>query len=444
MHRTLGRGVLSWCGVVGVTAILVLSLRDISVAHGASPVYEFRGGQWFNGVSFSATTMYTHDGILSAERPKRIDEVVDIAGRFVIPPMAEGHNHWLEPQFIDAYVAKYLREGVFYVRDMANAPYIVNQFRDRLNIPTSVDFVSALQGFTGPNAHPLEVFREFRKMGVLPSQWTNAELDKNAMMVVSTPGEVDADFNLLLTEKPALVKAFLLYSENYAAGDTDPSHMYKRGMDPSLLPQVVQLAHAHGLTVAVHAYSAADFHTALMSGADEIAHLPGTGYDKSLGVAHFRISDADAQYVADHHIRVDTTLSWLEVEYGDDAKTKEAIERDVILPNLRKLKAHGVKFILGSDQFRQSSLFELTVLSQLGVFSNLDLLRLACVDTPRVVFPTRMIGVLKPGYEGSFLVLAKNPLASIENIQSIVLRVKQGHRLGPELWSTPMPPPPAD
>lgn len=49
--------------------------------------------------------------------------------------------------------------------------------------------------------------------------------------------------------------------------------------------------------------------------------------------------------------------------------------------------------------------------------------------TPRAIFPGRIIGALRPGYEASFLVLAGDPLTDFGNTTHILLRVKQGHVL---------------
>ena len=58
-----------------------------------------------------------------------------------------------------------------------------------------------------------------------------------------------------------------------------------------------------------------------------------------------------------------------------------------------------------------------------------------CAATPRAIFPARSIGALRPGYEASFLVLAGNPLIDFTNTQRILLRVKQGHVLGPAAYA---------
>ena len=65
-------------------------------------------------------------------------------------------------------------------------------------------------------------------------------------------------------------------------------------------------------------------------------------------------------------------------------------------------------------------------LASLGVYSNAELLRLWSDDTARGIFPNRRIGKLEPGYESSFLVLDRDPLADFSNVKTIRLRVKQG------------------
>jgi len=88
-----------------------------------------------------------------------------------------------------------------------------------------------------------------------------------------------------------------------------------------------------------------------------------------------------------------------------------------------------VKLLVGSDQFRQTSLPEILLISSLKVFTNLELLKISCETTPQAIFPQRKIGFLRNGYEASFLVLDGNPLTSFEQIKNITLRFKQGYAL---------------
>src|SRR5690349_8910423 len=55
--------------------------------------YKFVNGQWFDGKRFQRQTYYSADGILSKKKPRGEFEAIDLANGFVIPPLAEAHNH---------------------------------------------------------------------------------------------------------------------------------------------------------------------------------------------------------------------------------------------------------------------------------------------------------------------------------------------------------------
>ncbi len=65
-------------------------------------------------------------------------------------------------------------------------------------------------------------------------------------------------------------------------------------------------------------------------------------------------------------------------------------------------------------------------ISKLGVFSNLEMLKIRTEDTPQAIFPNRKVGRLREGYEASFLVLNGNPIKDFERVKDIRLRFKQG------------------
>ena len=388
--------------------------------------YQFTNGQWFDGKGFRRRTFYSVNGVLTLKKPTQIDEAIDFKNGYVIPPFAEAHNHWLEPQLIDQYIQNYLRDGVFYVKDEGNLPYIISQFRDKLNRPTSVDFITALQGFTGSGGHPLEIVRQFQAMEIIPKEWSERDFDGQAVMVVDDAKDIPSRWSLLLKGKPDFIKVFLNYSEEFGMHKDNPK---KTGLDPKFLPEIVRLAHEAGLYVSVHISTATDFHNALVGGADEIAHLPDIDFDKELGNDHFVISEKDALLAARRGVRVITTLGWLKADLDDDPQRATEARTQIVVPNLRLLKRHRVKLLIGSDQFRQTSLPEILLVSDLNVFTNLELLKMSCEVTPQAIFPKRKIGFLREGYESSFLVLDGNPLTNFEQIKNIRLRFKQGYFL---------------
>jgi imidazolonepropionase-like amidohydrolase len=409
-----------------LAALASALIAAAAAAHASppAPVYAFEGGRWWSGVGFEARTFYTVDGRITAHAPKRVDETIDLAGRYVIPPLAEGHNHWLAPPFVDQMNACYLADGVFYVREMSGAAFAYNQFRDRVNLPTSVDFVSALQGFTGPGGHPVEILERGKAMGLMPPDW-KPDFDPYGVLIVRTEADVDARMKLLVAENPAFVKVFLVYSEAYETRLADPAKRGEgRGMDPKLLPHLVRLAHAAGLKVHAHVYSVDDFRTAIRAGVDEIAHMPGHAFETAQGVSRYRLTPEDAQLAKQAHVTVTTTLANL------PGRRNAALVRDqVVIPNIKLLKAAGVPILVGSDEFNQDVLPEVFVLRDLGVFSNAELLDMATTRTTQDIFPDRKLGRLAEGYEADFLVLDKDPTQTLDNLRTISLRVKQGRRL---------------
>jgi Amidohydrolase family len=395
-----------------------------------SPTYAFVNGRWWTGTEFASRTFYSVNGVLNSHPAGVVDETIDLHGRLVIPPLAEGHNHWIEPKKVDEYIACYLAEGVYYVRDMTNIPMLVQQFRDRVNLPNSIDFETAYLGFTGPGAHPVEATDQFVAFGVLPKEW-KPDYDKQAAFVVQTEGDIDERFPLLLKMNPSYVKVFVQYSEEYTKRLRDPStYGNHRGIDPRLLPHLVKLAHAANLKIAAHVYTVEDYRAALAAGVDELAHMPAGGSEPAYPLEHFKLTAADVELTKRRGVYVDTTTQdALSTDNGEDLEWKKRLRNEVIIPNLKLLKQYGVPLIVGSDEFRHSPLHEIFMLRDTGVFTNAELLNLDVQTTAQAAFPDRKIGRLAEGYEANFLVLDRDPLENLDNLKSIVLRVKQGRRV---------------
>lgn len=401
------------------------SVRSSNAA-GDGRAYELRNGRWFSGSEFVNGTWYVAGGVLHSARPQRVDSVIDLAGAYVVPPYAEGHNHWLEPRGVDAYVQTYLRDGVFYLKDQSNALVVRIHLDSVLNRPTSVDFISANQGFTGPGGHPLQIATQFLAFGSYPQSWTEADIPGNVVNVVETPADIERVWPGFMRGHPDFVKVFLLYSEEYERRHNDPAFVYKRGLNPALVQLIVRRAHAADLRVSAHVYTGTDFHNAVVAGVDDIAHMPGTGYDSTMSYDAFRIRPEDAQLLASRGGTVTTTLQWLG-EYDSTAR-RNIVER-IVRPNIELLRKHQVTIVIGSDEFRASSAHEADVLSTIGVFSNAELIDMWTRKTPASIFPRRRIGRFADGYEASLLVLTADPLQNFSNSHRITMRMKQGHIL---------------
>ena len=193
-------------------------------------------------------------------------------------------------------------------------------------------------------------------------------------------------------------------------------------------------AHHAGLRVSTHVESAADFHSALLAGSDEINHLPGFRPENDdiancyQDLARYRISEEDARLAARKKAVVVTTVGrTIELTFNPTGglKNPEGV-REMLTHNLQILRKHGVPIAIGSDSFRQTSQPEALSLSRLGALDNLTLLKMWTETTAWTIFPRRKIGHLKDGYEASFLALSGDPIKDFTNAQRIEMKVKQG------------------
>ncbi len=416
----------------------------------APPALELRNGRWFDGTQFREAIWYVVGKTLTQTPPSSVDERIDLAGGYVVPPFGEAHNHNVEgPWDIETVIARYLRDGVFYVKNPNNIWEFTKQILPRLNKPTSPDVVFAHAGLISSGGHPgplyEDVLREARyraAIGDVPAGW----FDGRGYEVIDGLSDLNRKWTAILARKPNFLKVYLVHSERVSESARSGERPRRKGLDQTLAPIIVVRAHRDGLRVAAHVETAADFRTALASGVDEIAHMPGWYLEYAEEGPSLRLTEEDARAAAHAGVVVTTTTVAMKPSPSDhsahhkpgghglprhgmamgDAVWQEA-ER-VQAHNLRLLYHHGVRLAIGSDH-GETSLAEARHLYELGVFDNLTLLKLWCEATPQSIFPGRQIGRLDEGYEASFLVLTENPLDRFEAVTAIALRVKQGQRL---------------
>jgi hypothetical protein len=419
--------------LTGLTAALAgLAVgEESSASEAGSASCEFVGGYWFDGRRFKRAHYYCLDGILTGKKPRRLDATLDLTGKYVIPPFGEAHNHNVEPgPGLQTLLRRYLREGVFYVKNPNNPKGTKAALRGKINTPSSIDAVFSNGGLTASGGHPIGVAERNLKRGGSAEVWADGDF----YFVIDSEADLNAKWRAVLAGQPDFVKTYLQYSEEFRQRRDDPSYFDWKGLDPALLAHIVGRAHASNLRVSTHIETAADFHHALLAGVDEVTHLPGFRPERGNWAAYdasrFRISEADARLAAKKGTVVVTTLVFAvdrimqprEGEYPDQV-------RSVLTDNLRLLSKHGVRIAVGSDSYRQTSLTEILALEQLKIFDNSALLKMGCETTPATIFPNRKIGRLREGYEASLLALDGDPLEDFLNVTKISARVKQGRVL---------------
>ena len=401
-----------------------------SIPAASHPKLALVNGQWLLHGRFVAGTRYSVDGTLRDRVSGAPDSTIELHGAFVIPPFGEAHNHNIESSSrIDAVIARYLRDGVFYVENPNILPRGRSALAGKVNVPTGVDAIFANGGLTGPGGHPLEIVRR----NVARGAWTAADGEGEFYWEIADSSDIARKWPAILAQRPDLIKVYLLYSDQYEQRLRDTSAFGWRGLDPAFLPEIVRRAHAASLRVAAHIENAADFRTAVAAGVDQVAHMPGFRGDERVKLADttpYTLSDSDARMAARRGVVVVTALGGAaELDpLGPDSLTRRALDA-LHRQNLATLRRAGVRLAIGSDSYRDDSKAEAWYLHTLGAFTDSALVQLWFSETPRAIFPARRIGALDAGNEASFLALACNPLRNFVCTDSIQLRVKDGRVL---------------
>jgi imidazolonepropionase-like amidohydrolase len=405
--------------------IVLASLTSCAASRDLAPVagrVAYVNGMIFDGNSFVAGDLIVEGGRIVQAKPATAETQVDLGGGCVVPPFCEAHNHNLGGADGDPdMVARYLNEGIFYVGILSNLPGLTDPVRSMYNHPHAVDAIFGNGGITATGGHPIRLRESLLDRGSYPG-FTRETLADHSYFVVNDANDLVHKWSLIQSFRPDFIKIFLLWSEEFDRRRNDPAFFGQRGLDPALVPTIVERAHAHGLRVFAHVESGHDFHVAVESGVDVIAHLPGNDGPE-------RIAPTDAALAAKRGVAVMTTTILIERPSRKRDQARYAAMRQAQIENLRLLRDHGVKLAVGSDEFLQTSTAEVKNLQSMGIFSNAELLRMWSTDCSQALFPKRNLGQLKPGAEASFVVLQGNPVENFSNTARIAMRIKQGFAL---------------
>ncbi|MCV2370967.1 amidohydrolase family protein [Roseateles oligotrophus] len=388
---------------------------------------ELKNAQWFDGKGFvKRGTLYVKDGKFSKEKIKKPQRSLDLSGQFLIPPLAEAHNHNLQNGWGYArYANSYLRDGVFYAAMHCGEPQGVALARGLANQPAAPDLLFVSACITSSDGQPLA-----QLLGAESGSGPKPKLEDVAdklVLIMDSPEQVAQKWPLMGPRKTDLLKLMLSRSESPELHG-DAKQQGRLGLKPEVVPAIVKRAHQDGLRVIAHVETAGDFALALQSGVDWIDHLPGYFFHEGLGAEAYRISPEIAAEAAKKRVAVITATAAATL-FRSPPEAQAALRR-LQIENLLTLKSAGVKLLIGSDVFNGGVLNELRHLDGLGVLDRATLLRLATIATPQTLYPKRRLGCFEPGCEASFLLLAANPLNELETLGKIQLRVKQGRILG--------------
>ena len=261
-------------------------------------------------------------------------------------------------------------------------------------------------------------------------------MENDAYYFLDSIADVDKKWPLIKKYQPDHIKICLLDALHYEEKRrAEVPETY--GLSAEVAAYVVKKAHAEGLRVFAHVETAEDARLCARIGVDVLAHLPGYGWDgKEASRSTYCMTESDARLFRKAGMAVIPTMNIDHTsEWNDQYAETKFPERAKALTNyhrfaLNALLKMGVPIALGSDYYGKTTRVETDSLISQKIFSPADLLDIYCRQTAQVIFPNRKIGLIKNGYEGSFLVLKNNPLQTSDITDSnIMLRVRKGRML---------------
>ncbi len=168
---------------------------------------------------------------------------VDLKGGYVVPPFCEAHNHNLgAAEDNDATIAGYLREGIFYVGILSNLPKLTDPVRHTYNTPTSVDVIFANGPLTASGGHPIRLRETLLERGQYPG-FTKETLPGQGYFVIDNEADLQRHWPTIASQRPDFIKIVLAFSEEFARRRDDPKFFGRKGLDPALVPRIVERAH---------------------------------------------------------------------------------------------------------------------------------------------------------------------------------------------------------
>jgi len=399
--------------------ILLFLVLCLSTAGAQSVAYE--NARIWNGSSFEKGALYVQDGRFVAPL-SAVEQIVDLQGQYVIPPLGDGHTHSLGNGGYGKYLGRsiFLPQGVFYAMDLTNPYSEARPHLDDFAKATTIDVQFAHGGITSTNMHPMQAMERF--YGDSTDRYS---LQGDANWFMDDMDMLERKWEQYLQQERDLVKIYITYNDR----QTETASVCGYGICPEVARAIVKRAHAAGMRVLAHVNTIADVNTAIDVGVDGLAHLPSGNDGIRVDEEQFWLDEATLQRLIESDLFVIPTavllLKDLDVERRDTLRAELQKQRK----ELRRLYKAGVPLAIGADSWKKTSLYSATYLEAQEMFTARELLHILCELTPQIIYPERQIGKLQPGYEASFLVLAENPLQGfVTALQSIKNYVKQGQQ----------------
>jgi hypothetical protein len=383
--------------------------------------YEFRNGQWFNGDGFTVATWYVTNGVFSKKAPAKIDSVIDLTGRWVVPPFADAHCASIADNPNGANVLNlYMGEGVFYLQMVGNTHEGRATTDLLINKPTAPDATYSNGGITCTLGYPFVKYEGPANGIKNPTLWgknyEQIKLSRKSLTdgywFIDNKTALDANWDKIKAQKPDFISIYMLDVANNGGKEG-------KGLSADMAKAVVKKAHKSGLRVWAHVETAEDLRLGLKLGVDGFANVPGNNWDGTGDAAKYDLTDDDLKKLAKKKTPVVSLFSHSQTVTGRKAQ-------DANGKLFKRLLENGVNLVIGSDDGQRTIRAELNYWFTLGAMDHKQVLKILCENTPKAIYPKRKIARFEDGYEANFLVLNDDPLQNLLKARVAAFKVKQG------------------
>ncbi len=398
-------------------------ISQLALAQTATKNYEFRNGNWFNGTAFTTGTWYSNRGLLTRKAPVKIDSIIDLSDRWIVPPFGDAFSSGIADNPSAANTLKtYFDEGVFYLQILNNTQEGRTAAQSLVGKTNTPDAVFANGGFTCTLGYPFAIY-EGPANGIRGPQRIAERYDfikqqrkmlGNAYWFVDNKEMLSKNWEKVMAQKPGVISIYLLDTEKNGGKESG-------SLTADAAQAIVKKAHKSALRVVAHILTPKDLRLALKIGVDGIASLPGNSWDGVGTPERFELTDDDLKKMAKKKTPIAPLF------FHAQGATNQSVVQQWQAKTLQRLFDNGVNVVMGSDDLQRTLRSELNYWSTLPSLSPAAALKSLCENTPQAIFPNRKIGKIAEGYEASFLVLSDNPLANnLLRLRMTNLKVKNG------------------
>jgi imidazolonepropionase-like amidohydrolase len=420
---------LALCCLLTLSALTTVSRAQTRPQ--APRITRYDNARWWNGESFDTGSRFVQNGRFVTRTNLVADTIIDLDGRFVIPPLGDAHMHGFDNAAqVPALAQRYLTDGVFYIASLGNSASGIEAARAAVARHGGIEVLHANGMITSPGGHPT---LSYEAQAAGKQQWSvtaeerqafrdHPTLEGDVYWTARDSADVARFWPRYLQQSPDIVKVIIMGEE---------------GLSRPALAEAVRRARLAARPVFAHVQTADDLRLALDVGVDVLAHMPD--YNRPVDTLPEELLGKLVQ----SGIPVTPTFAReLAMEpFVPEAYRKRATLVDSVRAShgarLLQLQRAGVPLLAGFDLNDRTALDELIYWQQVSQLPGATILNSGTRVTPRTLLPGRSVGCLTDGCEASFLAMREHPAVDISAVRRADVRVREGRVITAETSPPP-------